>query len=171
MIYFVFDVESIGLHGEAFAVGYVVKDSAGATLEERLFACDPLAARGTRFSHDWIAGAIPKLPITHTSPAGLRSIFWHTWLGWRDLGATLWADCAWPVEARFLIKCIEDDHAAREWAGPYPLYDIATLQFSAGIDPLTTHGRKGDEPEHNPLGDARQSARILFDCLEIMKRR
>lgn len=34
MLYMVFDVESIGLHGEGFAVGYVVVDRNGERLDK-----------------------------------------------------------------------------------------------------------------------------------------
>jgi len=39
--FMVFDVESVGLHGEGFAVGYVVVNGDGETLEEGLYICDP----------------------------------------------------------------------------------------------------------------------------------
>ncbi len=46
-LFFVFDVESIGLHGEGFAVGWVVVGETGATYEESYLACLPGAARGS----------------------------------------------------------------------------------------------------------------------------
>lgn len=171
MLYMVFDVESIGLHGEGFAVGYVVVDRNGERLDSGLYACDPSRARGTRDSHNWISENGNSIDATHISPAGVRALFWHTWLEWKDKGATLWADCAWPVEARFLIECIEDDHGMREWAGPYPLHDIATLQFAAGLDPLAFSDRREDElPKHNPFKDALQSARIMLECMAQLEK-
>lgn len=41
----VFDVESIGLHGEGFAVGYVVLQDCR-EVECGMFACDPSKAAG-----------------------------------------------------------------------------------------------------------------------------
>ena len=162
----VFDVESIGLHGEGFAVGWVVIDDSGARVAERMYACDPEQARGTYTSHDWVHQNVAIDKITHPSTAEVRAAFWIDWLHWRGEGAQLWADCAWPVEARFLIACIEDNHGSREWNGPYPLHDIATLALAAGSDPLKTWNRNPDElPAHSPLMDARQSARILHMLL------
>jgi hypothetical protein len=43
---FVFDVESIGLHGEGYAAAYVVMDKQGRELESGLFAGDPSTAMG-----------------------------------------------------------------------------------------------------------------------------
>jgi len=78
------------------------------------------------------------------------------------------------VEARFLIQCIEDDHYAREWWGPYPLIDVASLRMAAGLDPLGTEERielLGELPEHDPLADARQSARLLVDAIGRIQER
>ena len=52
--YMIFDVESIGLHGEGFAVGYVVVNGDGKTLEEGMFVCDPDEAQGTPVNRRWI---------------------------------------------------------------------------------------------------------------------
>ena len=52
------------------------------------------------------------------------------------------AECAWPVEASFLLKCVRDDQEDRTWKGPYPLHDVATLLLAAGMDPMATYTRK-----------------------------
>jgi hypothetical protein len=50
--------------------------------------------------------------------------------------------------------------------GPYPLYDISTLLLSRNEDPVGIFSRDETElPKHNPLCDARQSARILLEHL------
>lgn len=173
--FMVFDVESIGLHGEGFAVGYVVINDAGNCLEEGMFACDPYSARGTAHSHDWVtqnAGLTSKDVDCHT-PGVVRQEFWQVYERWkaRVEPFQLWADCAWPVEARFLIACIEDAHKEREWNGPYPLHEIATLALACGVDPLRTFDRLPNElPPHNPLNDARQSARLLLGYLRQLGR-
>ena len=173
--FMVFDVESIGLHGEAFAVGYVVVDDKGETLEDGMFACDPYRARGTANSHSWVTQnvALTSKDVECHSPGVVRQEFWQVYERWKANAAplTLWADCAWPVEARFLIACIEDAHTEREWNGPYPLHDIATLALACGIDPLGEIERLPIElPAHNPLNDARQSARVLIAYLRRLGR-
>jgi len=170
----VFDVESVGLHGEAFAVGWVVINQAGTRIDQGLIACPKDWASGTWFDHDWVSANVTTevpdgLPVygLAQSPKDVRDLFWAQWMRWKAEGAKLWADCAWPVEARFLIACIEDDKANRLWEGPYPLYEIASLALMAGWNPTEATERKADEePAHNPLMDARQSARNLTYLLK-----
>lgn len=163
----VMDVESVGLHGEAFAVGYVVIDEMGEEVGGALYACSPAAARGTVVSHTWVAENIPHLGDECSSPAEVRAKFWEDFKFWNeDNDLEVWADCGWPVEARFLIACIEDDHRWREWSGPYLLHEIASVMLAAKKDPLGTYERMVDEtPAHDPLKDARQSARLLYEAL------
>lgn len=172
--YMVFDVESIGLHGEAFAVGYVVVNDEGERLEQCLLHCPVDYAVGNGVNRRWIDENVPELNDAQGAcddPAVVRMAFWQAWLKWKARGATLWADCAWPVEARFLARCVDDDIAEREWQGPYPLHEIATLAFACGRDPLATLDRLPDElPAHNPLTDARQSARLLVEYMQQARR-
>ncbi len=96
----------------------------------------------------------------------VRAAFWRRWICWKEQGAVLAADCAWPVEARFLMACVEDSLLEREWQGPYPLIDIGSVLLAKELDPVATFSRLPDEvPIHNPLKDAIQSARILLTAL------
>lgn len=166
-LYMVFDVESIGLHGEAFVVGYVVVASeTGHELEAHRVACSPDAARGSAASREWIAANCPPIPADATTPRVVRDCFWAAWQRWKASGAVLVSDCAWPVEARFLAACVDDDPATREWLGPYPLHDVASARLAKGFDPLATAERLPNElPQHDPLADARQSARLWLEVI------
>jgi len=162
----VFDVESVGLHGEGYAVGYVVVSALGHELEADVAACSPDLAQGSAEGREWIAVNCPRLDYLAESPVALRTAFWNVWQRWKASGAVLVADCAWPVEARFLAACVDDDPAVREWLGPYPLHDVATARLAAGFDPLATVERLPNElPQHDPLADARQSARLWLEAL------
>lgn len=162
----VFDVESVGLHGEGFSVGWVVVDAD----EKRIvtsaqYACDPARANGTDESREWLAKnvPVPRQGYNCSSPRGVRDEFWRAWQYGKKLGALLVADCCWPVEARFLAACVDDDPKEREWGGPYPLHDVASILLANGVDPMKKHERHPDElPEHDPMADARQSARLLL---------
>jgi hypothetical protein len=172
--YFVFDVESIGLHGEGFAVAYVVVDSTGAELETALFSCPPAAAMGADTDRAWVAKNVPSLALTHSTPAQVRAAFWQAWLRWRTVKAGvdsiyMVADCAWPVEARFLNACVDDAGAAAHWLGPYPLLDVSTLTQVLTItsDSAPALLRSADaQPSHHPLADARHSARTWLALME-----
>lgn len=177
-IYMVFDVESVGLHGEGFAVGYVVVDArSGKQLAEACYACDPQLCQGTKEGREWVAANVPTLSLTHPSLDVMRNHFWADWMRWNREGALLAADVPWPVEARFLASCIDDARprirggmgkSTREWEGPYPLIDISSVRLAIGFDPLKSEDRLDDEkPIHNPLCDARQSARLLIEALRM----
>jgi len=180
MLYMVFDVESVGLHGEGFAVGWVVVDDQGQELDAGYFACPIAEAWGTAADLAWVREHIPALPPTHQKLSALHTAFWERWLHWKTQGAVLVADCAWPVEARFLAACVDDpaeeafyhSHAidrTREGEGPYPLHDVATMLLAAGLDPLATVDRLPAElPQHDPLCDARQSARLWLEALHLL---
>jgi hypothetical protein len=178
MLYMVFDVESIGLHGEGFAVGWVVvRDSTGERVAEGLFACPPEKAAGSAQGREWIAGNVPAIEVTHDDPFDVRRAFWAEWLKWKTLGAVLAADVPWPVEGRFLNACVDDNprHFSpnqREMEGPYPLIDIHSFRVLAPMTKESEFGPKrieGELPEHNPLCDARQSARMLLMAIRDHK--
>jgi hypothetical protein len=171
-LYMVFDVESVGLHGEGFMCGWVVVDRAGVEQISGWIAAPPECAEGTEDGLKWVREHVPNLPFPHGdayTPKDVRFAFWKQWLQWKGQGATLWADCAWPVEARFLRECVNDAPEEREWEGPYPLHEIATLMRAIGRDPLAYYDRLPNElPQHDPLADARQSARLLVECLDAL---
>lgn len=167
--FMVFDVESIGLHGEGFAVGWVVIDETGEELEVSQIACDPSQASGSSAGRQWVKeNALFK--INAKSPREVREGFWARWKWFKSQGALLAADVAWPVEANFLTACVREDHNSREWEGPYPLIDIASVRLAAGLDPLGKEDRlSGELPEHDPVADARQSARLLIEAINKAK--
>jgi hypothetical protein len=166
-LFMVFDVESIGLHGEGFAVGWcVIKD--GAEVQEGYLSCPPENAHGSDESRRWVAENVPRMEPDCDTPREVRDLFWRMWRRWADQGAVLVADCAWPVEARFLAACVDDDPSEREWKGPYPLHDLASVLLALGRDPLATNERLPTElPAHHPMTDAKQSARLLVSALGV----
>lgn len=164
--FMVFDVESIGLYGEGFAVAWVVVNREGERIGEGCLSCDPSLCAGTDESRQWVAENVPPLELTSPTKQHLRHVFWHWWRHWADRGAVLVADCAWPVEANFLSACVKLNHKERELEGPYPLHDLASVILALGRDPLAVTERLPDElPAHHPLMDARQSARQLIEAL------
>lgn len=169
--FFVFDVESIGLHGEGFAVAGGVYLENGAVQWEFCFCCDPNQAEGLASDRDWVMRNVPVMEITHRSPYMVRRAFWHVWEKAKANGAQMAAECLWPVEARFIRDCIKED-AQREIATPYPFHEIASVMLASGMDPLAAYDRTPSEmPPHNPLTDARQSARLLSEALSKIGKR
>lgn len=173
--FFVFDVESVGLHGQAFAVAGGVYGLDGKAVEgsEFLFSCGPEIAMHCKGDgaqaykdREWVDAnvTIQQGAVLAANPAEVRHRFWGLWeLAKRGFpGILMFVECGWPVEARFLLECIDDDQVSRYWNGPYPLHEIATMMLAAGMDPMATYDRLPEElPAHDPLADARLSARLL----------
>ncbi len=185
MIYFVFDVENIGLYGVPFAVAWVVVDDKGTRITEGILSCDIRAAssmadedppihRGLIQADDYSWAATNVVPVlhqspTHKNPYDLMKDFCVEWKKWNKRGALMVADCGYPVETGFLTKCVVTGAMSPDDA-PYPLLDISSLILARGLDPKKSFPRLPEEtPEHNPLNDARQSARILLRLMERNK--
>lgn len=169
--FFIFDVESIGLHGEGFAVAGGVWDSSGKNHSEFLFACPPDNAEGRKDDREWIAENVAEMPYMFDNPRDVRLAFWNQWEAAKLLfpGIVMAAECLWPVEARFICRCIEDDGTARIWSGPYPFHEIASIMLSAGMDPMETYARlESEQPPHHPMADVRLSARLLSHALQLL---
>jgi hypothetical protein len=167
--FMVFDVESVGLHGEGFAVGWCVVNRDGLEVASGVADTAHEDARGTPAGRSWFTinvDVVDRGQADDLSIAQVRAEFWRVWTYWKEKGAALVADCGWPVEARFLAACVDDRPEAREWEGPYPMHELASVQMAVGIEPLLKRDRLPDElPEHDPLADARQSARLLIEAL------
>ena len=176
--YFVFDVESVGLHGHAIAVGWCVLNAETGEISS------PGSVRISSSSVEWtrafnaaklsdaqwvranVIHNISDIKNVVGSGGEMRRTFWTAWEFWKAAGALMAADVAWPVEARFLMQCTLYSGELQD--GPYPLIDIASVRLAAGLDPLATEERDhtaGETPAHNPLADARQSARLLREGL------
>jgi hypothetical protein len=164
-LFFIIDVESVGLHGDAFAVGGGVFMPNGSALWEFRYACPINECEGVESDRQWVKDNCPPIEATYQIPRSLRDAFWAVWQKAKSEGATMAADCLWPVEGRFVAKCIDDDPESRRWEGPYPFMEISSVLMASGMDPLGQYDRSESEPKHDPLGDARQSARMLANAL------
>lgn len=164
---FVFDVESIGLRGDAFAVAFVVATGSEILVRHTL-AIDRRMASGTADDRAWCERNIPDIPANCSSSYDLRVQFWSAWKTFKENGAIMCADVAWPVEAKFLLECATLD--GNEHHGPYPLVDISSIMLAAGMDPMASHDRLPEEmPVHDPLADATQSHRLLVEALKRLE--
>jgi len=171
MYYFVFDVESVGLYGLGFAVGWVVLNDDGIELESNYLACPHQEASYSADDKDleWVEeNVLPHLPEPNCDVLpDLYHRFWEAWTVWGSKGAIMAADCNYPVETNFLRSCILNDRRRTSQA-PYPLVDLASVLLAEGYDPIGTYERlESEKPAHNPVNDARQSGRLLVKLLEL----
>lgn len=165
---FIFDVESIGLYGDPFAVAGGVFVN-GEAIDRTLFcfSCSRETAKGYEDDREWVDVNVPDLPITDYNPYWMRESFWRqlTLLKKEFALKDIAGECIFPVETNFLASCIKQNTRERKWSGAYPFHEIASFMTAAGMDPMDTYPRLEGEEIHNPLGDIKLSARLLFKAL------
>lgn len=169
----IFDVESVGLNGEGFAVGVVVVDQKSkAVLEKAYFACPHSSAQGKDEDRKWIeSNVIPYLPPPNlTTTEQVREEFWQSYrrIVEKHPDASIWADCGYPVEYGFMKACTQD-LSDRIWQAPYPLQEIATIRTALGLDPTLAYDLPPDK-RHNPLEECLYIAPKLADWLGDFKK-
>lgn len=164
-----FDAESNGLHGEAFAIGAVIL-APDASDAATFYARCPIAGDIDPWVRDNVLPALVDAPETHATPRAMRDAFW-LWLAARPVDTLVAVDCGWPVEAGLLIACVNDD-PSRAFQGPYPMHEVASLLFAAGLDPLASYAEHvlsadalARHRKHHPVDDARVSARCALLAL------
>lgn len=144
---FIFDVESISLHGEAFAFAAAVFDQKGKMIDKmELVATIPMQS-----ASNWVRiNVIPALNMDNTCQTGLelRNAFYEFYQKHKP-NSIIVADCTFPVETNFLSAVAADD-PDREFEMPYPLYDIANF-VSVDVDRAAVVNRP--LRKHNPLDD------------------
>lgn len=180
---FIFDVESIGLHGEAFSVAGGIyptqvdaKDLKGVISgrDEFHFAIDRGSVCGDAYDRAWVDNNVPDAAPGYmcSTALELRKKFWDQMCSAKDAADDplfIAADCCWPVEANFLSRCVVDHIEGRKFTGPYPLLDISTVAAIVGFDEFSDVPRNDREILHHPLWDVRYSARKLAHCLALLR--
>lgn len=180
--FLMFDVESLGLHGTAFAVGAVVCTEKGeeiATFEllsqEGLKAAQKLAEVEQQQAETpynrFFTNMLPKLsdmPTCETNKE-LRKEFYHFMKEWIDEGAEIWSDCNFPVETNFLTSIVndfseEERNTYMAITMPYPLYDLSNF-MNVNIS-RTENGLPFPVRAHNPLDDSKAS---MYHLLGVSK--
>jgi len=166
-----FDIESNGLHGQAFAVGAVVVDATGHVWDEFTARC-PIIGKVDPWVVEHVLPPLQSLPETHADAKALREAFWPWYHSAAAKADYVLATNPYPVEARFLIACQQDDLKNRYFEHPFPLLDLGTLYVQAGARSPQARDRlvdeaAGDAPklEHHPRWDAWVAARIALKLL------
>jgi hypothetical protein len=160
--FLMFDVESVGLHGQGFAVSWVIAVQ-GEEVAHGEEGCPLIGAYGSSSDREWVKANV-TYAVTQDNRKQVIRAFGRVLRNYCERGYAIVTDCGWPVEANFLRDIVDwtdnRDHL------PYPLYDLSSVLAALGYDPVGTYARKENElPAHNPLNDARQSARVLLEAL------
>ena len=165
----VIDVESCGLHGAPFAVGAVLMVRG---LWDHLY----MKCWATKVPDDgwlseedlaWVKANVKVKPnCEHIVEVYENFLNWWHMLQLKYPGIRMAADCAWPVEARFLLEVANHARKSGRKFEVYPLVDISSVMLMVGLDPLASYPRaEYNLPAHHPLNDAKHSAGIFYDCM------
>ncbi len=169
-----FDVESNGLHGDAFAVGAVLVDSRGRDVIDEYIGRCPIVGE----VDDWVKkNVLPRLEGVQETFSDRRQLcdsFWAWYKTAKSRADVVLADNPYPVEARFLISCQEGQLPERYWEHPFPLLDLGTLLFTAGARTAEERDsyirnviQDNGSLMHNPRWDAWAAAITAFSVLQI----
>lgn len=167
------DVESNGLHGEAFAVGAVLVDCTGKLIEEFSARC-PIKGDTDEWVVKHVLPSLENFPETHKSAKSMRADFWKWYIKAKEKSDYVLADNSYPVEGRFLIQCQEDDLDERYWEHPFPLIDLSSMLLQIGVKPSVERNlfvgedqiARTDILKHNPRWDAWASALAMVKALK-----
>ncbi|HVQ44765.1 MAG TPA: hypothetical protein VMT30_07455 [Candidatus Saccharimonadia bacterium] len=167
-----FDVESNGLHGEAFAVAGVLMDSGRAILSQFTSRC-PIIGPVDPWVSENVLGPMQGMADTAADGLTMRNAFWDWYHEVKAQADLIVAANPYPVEARFLIACQEDDMPAREFDHPFPYFDLSSMLYTLGITTApdrraySAEASKSDSGQpHNPLWDAKSTAMTALAAIE-----
>jgi hypothetical protein len=169
------DVESNGLHGEAFAVGAVLINAEGKVLDEFLGRC-PIKGEVDPWVIENVLPPMEGVPENYKQAKRMRTAFWEWYKQAKSQADYVLVDNGYPVEARFLLKCQDDDLDGRYWDHPFPLLDLASMLVQVGIKPLAIRYKlvaeqiDNQNQQHNPRFDAWVSALATLHALKLSGR-
>ena len=169
-----FDVETNGLHGDAFAVGAVVMNDGGG-VQDQFTGRTKIVGQVNPWVEKNVLPAIADLPFTYPSEKDLREGFWKWYITAEAASDYVLVGNGYPVEYRFLMKCQEDNLEARYWQHPFPILDLFSLLIQIGDRSaksrlLNEIMREHNLSLHNPLDDAKMTALAAFRAFQLSGR-
>lgn len=162
-----FDIESNGLHGEAFAVGAVIVDAKGVVVETFVGRCE-IEGQVDEWVQKNVLPVLKNIPVTHKSYGALRSAFWDWFTVAQKKTDYVVVSNGYPVEYGFLLACQHDAIDGRYWEHPFPILDATSVALGAHKDVSALKLRIAAElsgQAHNPVYDAQLAARMVLDVL------
>ena len=161
-----FDVESTSLMGTPFAFGAIIINVKTLEIVDEI---QLMSTESLSICCHWVKkNVLPMLTEMPTCETDyqLRSTFWDFYQKWK-VKAEIWADASFPVETQFLLKVAKDDLANREFAMPFPLYDVANF-IDVSLDRIKLSGLRNLN-QHNPTDDSKASAIAIIEHFKNSK--
>lgn len=158
---FSFDVESMGLLGPPFAVGWVVLEdgvetsSGYASIDHRSFPTSVCSPEEYAWLEQNVFPVLPP-PVQGSTPKGMYSAFWNAWLDCGRNRSFMLIENGFPVEMNFLRELVNYDRTRLPVGRPLPISDISSVYPIIGVELERT---ALELPAHNPINDARFTAR------------
>ena len=167
-----FDLETNGLHGQAFAIGALVMDGRGKIYEQFTARC-PIKGELDQWVKDNVLPAITDMNQSHDSYEQMREAFWSWYMRNEQNSDYVIVSNGYPVEYRFLIDCQQAKIDERYWQHPFPLIELSSLLLGKGIldesikRKLVNSATGGYSlTPHDPLDDAKATVLTAFAALE-----
>lgn len=171
-----FDLEANGLHGEAFAIGAIVLDTATGEIVDKFTARCPLEGDVDEWVQENVLPAIQDMPVTCKDQRAMRQAFWEWYLQAESKSDYVLVSNGYPVEYRFLLQCQEDNLKTRYWEHPFPLLDLTSILLASGYDTAAKNKltarivQERQLARHNPLADATIAALSASEALGLSKK-
>lgn len=169
---FVFDVESIGLYGDAYAVGAIVikpdllpietdDDVQRIIVDSFAIASENQVIKAYESNNTFIKKIIGRVMEFNTCKtlADLENEFMRFY-GKHSASCDIYADCIYPVESNFLSSIARRFGSKYENSMPYPLKDICNF-IDVDIDRFE-YAEMSNLPKHDPYYDSMTSAFSLL---------
>ena len=159
-IFFV-DAETDGLYGPFLSVAAIVTD--GSAIKDRFYAA--LEVKIDQIESSWVRenvfAHLKNAELYFKSENEMLEAFWDFWIKHRSTAEAI-AYVPFPVESRLFERCVRLDVHNREFFGPFPLYDLASVIVSRGfdsdIDMPTFSGL--NLPPHDAMNDVLMEAAV-----------
>ena len=165
---FYVDAETDGLYGRFLSVAALVTDGNGRELD-RFYTALRIDCSDVR--SEWVKrNVLPHLSHALSfvsTEEELLDRFWEFWMKHREESDCI-ANVPYPVETRLFTACVKKDVTAREFLGPFPLYDLCTLLATRGYgaDPdVAALSGLGLTP-HDAMDDVRMMAAVWEKLME-----
>ena len=164
-----FDLETNGLHGQAFAIGALIIDAEN-TIHDKFSARVKLTDAVDPWVKDNVLSVIEDMVVTHDSYESMREAFWEWFVAAQEKSDYVLVSNGYPVEYRFLLDCQEAALDERYWQHPFPIIDSTSLLLGLDVAKKDIPHSSRTFRQHHPFDDAHATALRAIEALKTTGR-